>query len=155
MKFIISLFFSIFIACAASSIEKYDGDIYEPTQYCDVITCYTEYGWNKFFQDYPPDSIMLIGEGRAIVDDDYQYFSAREAESDCKKVGGDIVLVVDEGIISHHSGTFQMTTTKNAYFSDNRGYSATLSYPTTETIPYSTSFSGYRTYFFVYKNQVE
>lgn len=166
-KILLFLICSMFFGCAATALERYDGKVYQPSIECKVKTLH-DIEYAKYYIETELKDYAFMGTSNFRIDEDY-FYTEKEAKNDCMKIGADLVIVINLGVVDSYSGQINYTTTtphynyanvntNTSYYSSNYGYVGnsrsygTIGYTTYTTnnhvINYTENITGYRVLFF-------
>lgn len=161
INFLIASLCIALIGCYASGHKFYDAYVQsEPTFSCQVIWVHS-YDAAKYRLDHLPP-VEFIGKSSFTTAHTY---NEDAAESDCKKAGGDYIIVISEGVTDRtkSSYTIQSNQTYRANstttYSDMYGYYGRSNTSTTYTVPtyqtYDITITRYGYSYFVYRSLEE
>lgn len=155
------------MGCSASGHKYYDAFRYSPpTTSCKVIWVHS-YEAAKYRLDNELPRVELLGKSSFVTGRNYD---KRAAASDCKKAGGDYIIVISEGYQGSSSNQITVRSTQTYHTSSNTSYSGGFSYgknwgnyygnsvtygtyqmPTYDTFNYTVNYYGYS--YYVYKGK--
>lgn len=119
---------ALFTGCSASGHKYYDAFKYSPpTSRCQVIWVHS-YEAAKYRLDHELPKVEILGKSTFTTSRSY---NERAASEDCKKAGGDYIIVIAEGYQGSRTSQFTLQSTKTYYANSNNSYSGGFSYGNT------------------------
>lgn len=154
---------AMFTGCAASGHQFYDAFTYSaPTEHCSVIWVHS-YEAAKYKLDNNLPKVEFLGKSSFTTSRTY---NESAAEEDCKKAGGDYIIVVADGYKGSSTSQFTVqstqtysTTSSTNYYTSTGWYAGsamttgTYQAPTYQTYNITRHYYGYT--YFVYKRNTD
>jgi len=124
--YVLAVLMSVFfMGCSARGHKYYDAFKYSPpTSSCQVIWVHS-YEAAKYRLDHELPNVELLGKSAFATS---RRYNKKAAMKDCKKAGGDYIIVIAEGYQGSQTRRFTVQSTKTYYSTSDNSYRGGFSY---------------------------